>query len=87
MPTEYQAVVLAAGRGSRLTDLTARTPKALLPVANKPMVWYPVKTLENAGFEGIIQCQYFISTQENYTDCFPCVGFKTYANYPNTEKE
>ena len=70
MPAEYQAVVLAAGRGSRLTDLTARTPKALLPVANKPMVWYPVKTLENAGFEGIIQCQYFISTQENYTDCF-----------------
>ncbi len=50
---EFQAVVLAAGRGSRMTDLTARTPKALLPVANRPMVWYPVKMLENAGFEGI----------------------------------
>ena len=73
MPAEYQAVVLAGGRGSRLTDLTARTPKALLPVANKPMVWYPVKTLENAGFEGIIECQHFILAQENYTDFLPPV--------------
>ena len=35
-----------------MTDLTSSTPKALLPIANKPMIWYPVKMLENAGFEG-----------------------------------
>lgn len=49
---EFQAVIMAAGRGSRMTDLTSTTPKALLPVANMPLIWYPVKLLENAGFEG-----------------------------------
>ena len=50
---EFKAVILAAGRGSRMTDLTATTPKALLPIANMPLIWYPVRTLENAGFEGM----------------------------------
>ena len=50
--TEFQAVILAAGRGSRMTDLIGKIPKALLPVANMPLIWYPAKMLENAGFEG-----------------------------------
>jgi len=49
---EFQAVVMAAGRGSRMTDLTARIAKPMLPIANKPMVWYPIKLLEDAGFTG-----------------------------------
>ena len=49
---EFQAVIMAAGHGSRMTDLTTRTPKPLLPIGNKPMIWYPVSMLENAGFEG-----------------------------------
>jgi translation initiation factor eIF-2B subunit gamma len=49
---EFQAVILAAGHGSRMTDLTAKTPKALLPIANLPMIWYPVQLLERAGFQG-----------------------------------
>ena len=48
---ELQAIVLAAGSGSRMPDLTAHIPKALLPIANKPMVWYPLHMLEKAGFE------------------------------------
>ncbi|XP_033097349.1 translation initiation factor eIF-2B subunit gamma-like, partial [Anneissia japonica] len=51
---ELQAVILAAGRGSRMTDLTASLPKALLPVANKPMIWYPISMLEKAGFDEVI---------------------------------
>ena len=51
---EYQAVVMAAGRGSQMTELTHNTPKCLLPIANKPMIWYPLKMLENAGFEGYL---------------------------------
>ena len=50
---EFQAVVMAAGTGSRMTDLTSRCPKALLPVGNYPLLWYPISALERAGFEGL----------------------------------
>lgn len=49
---EFQAVVMAAGKGSRITEMTATKPKCLLPVGNKPMIYYPLKLLENAGFTG-----------------------------------
>jgi len=50
---ELQAVILAAGHGTRMSDLTTDTPKALLPVANMPMIWYSLKMLEKAGFEDV----------------------------------
>ena len=50
---EFQPIIMAAGRGSRMTDLTSRIPKALLPVGNKPMIWYTVDMLEKAGFQGM----------------------------------
>lgn len=49
---ELQAVLMAAGGGSRMTDLTYNTPKAMLPVGNKPLIWYPLNLLERVGFEG-----------------------------------
>lgn len=49
---EFQAVVMAAGKGSRIPEMTATKPKCLLPVGNKPMIYYPLKLLENAGFTG-----------------------------------
>lgn len=48
----YQAVIFAGGSGSRMTELTSSIPKCLLPVANKPMLWYPLNYLESAGFSG-----------------------------------
>lgn len=48
--TEFQAVVLAGGKGSRMTELTAGKPKCLLPIGNMPMIWYPLNLLERAGF-------------------------------------
>ncbi|GAA6088429.1 translation initiation factor eIF-2B subunit gamma [Tachysurus ichikawai] len=48
---ELQAVLMAAGGGSRMMDLTYNTPKPLLPVGNKPLIWYPLSLLERAGFE------------------------------------
>ena len=51
---EFQAVVMAAGRGSRMSELTSCIAKPLLPVGNKPMIWYPVNMLEKAGFEGYL---------------------------------
>ena len=52
---DFQVVVLAAGRGSRMTELTAGRPKCLLPVGGKPMLYHSLKVLENIGFEGRFQ--------------------------------
>lgn len=51
---EFQAVVLAAGKGSRFTDLTANKEKCLLPVGNLPMIWYTLYTLQRIGFQEVI---------------------------------
>ncbi|KAB0386763.1 hypothetical protein FD755_001719, partial [Muntiacus reevesi] len=51
---EFQAVVMAVGGGSRMTDLTSSIPKPLLPVGNRPLVWYPLNLLERVGFEEVI---------------------------------
>lgn len=51
---EFQAIVLAGGHGTRLDTLTTNCPKCLLPVGNKPMIWYPVRMLEKAGFTGTL---------------------------------
>lgn len=49
-----KGVVLAGGTGSRLYPLTKVTNKHLLPVYNKPMIYYPIETLTNAGIEDIL---------------------------------
>src|SRR3954451_23307691 len=46
----FHAIVLAGGRGSRMTQLTDHVPKALLPVANVPLFWYPLRMLARSGF-------------------------------------
>lgn len=53
-PNEFQAIVLAGGKGSRMTELTAGQPKCLLPIANIPMIWYPLQILERSGFREAI---------------------------------
>ena len=49
-----KGVVLAGGLGSRLDPLTRITNKHLLPVYDKPMVYYPISTLVNAGISDIL---------------------------------
>lgn len=49
---ELHPVILAGGTGSRMYPLTEECPKALLPVGNKPLIWYPIQLLEKNGFEG-----------------------------------
>jgi glucose-1-phosphate thymidylyltransferase len=49
-----KGVVLAGGTGSRLNPLTRVTNKHLLPLFDKPMVYYPIQTLVNAGITDIL---------------------------------
>lgn len=49
-----KGVILAGGLGSRLYPLTKVTNKHLLPVYDKPMVFYPIQTLINAGIRDIL---------------------------------
>jgi len=49
-----KGVVLAGGTGSRLLPLTKVTNKHLLPVYNKPMIYYPLECLAKAGIEDVL---------------------------------
>ena len=63
MADDLKAMILAAGLGTRLQPHTDRTPKALYPVAGRPMILYPLLWLKRQGFGEVLINTFYLAEE------------------------
>lgn len=66
-----KGIILAGGAGTRLYPLTKITSKQLLPIYNKPMIFYPLSVLINTGIKDVM----IITTKEDQDNFKKLLGY------------